>query len=229
MRRISSLIKTIRTIKNIQQSTLAEKAGISQASLSQYENNQATLSKKTIRKFIDILNINPECLNDKTANPYKSSKLHKMFIKHQPLLGFDYSVIKHLLRLNRSLKFTFLHSIFNEFKPSRTISKVIITEFVHAIFIQDQNDILYLIRYKKENTPLLNEAELQCLIKNMANKTGTDITFYTAMIPHTLTKMINNLTVERENFEEIINKPMKDNKDGGLRNLMDYIEKNHIT
>lgn len=229
MKMLPDLIKNTRRIRNIPQRKLAKEVGITQSSLSQYENHQSTLSKKTVRKLLDALNINPECMDDETAKPYKSPRLHKIIVKNHALMGFDYTLLEYLLSLNHSVKIVFLRSVFIEFKPDPMITKIILTEFVHAIFLQDQDNSFFLFRQKKRNAPLLNEIDLQSLIENIAKKTGTNTTFHTTMIPRSLTEKINNFTVEREDLEKISCSPDENKRELGFRRVTEYLEKNYTT
>jgi len=153
MNMLPDLIKNTRRIKNISQRKLAKEVGITQGSLSQYENHQSTLSKKTVRKLFDALNINPECMDDETAKPYKSPRLHKIIIKNHALLGLNYTLLEYLLSLYHSVEIVFLRSVFIEFKPDPMTPKITLKEFVHAIFLQDQDNSFFLFA-RKEKTPL---------------------------------------------------------------------------
>ncbi len=113
-----------------------------------------------------------------------------------------------------------------ESKPHRMISEIIITEFIYAILIRDQDDTVYLIRYKKKNVPLPNKSILQCLIKNMAKETSTNITFHADVSAAYFIKKINDLTIKKKDFEKILNRPSKDNIDSDEEKFIDYIKQN---
>lgn len=65
--------------QGIKQGSLARKVGIAQPSLSQFENGQATLSRKTLHAIAPLLNLNPEYIDCESENPFRSSELIRMF------------------------------------------------------------------------------------------------------------------------------------------------------
>lgn len=84
---IHYLFHAARQALDIKQNDIAAAVGIAQASLSQYENEVATLSQKTLLDIAPRLCINPAYLKGKSKNPFKSSAIIYMQFVSPRLVG----------------------------------------------------------------------------------------------------------------------------------------------
>lgn len=201
---LPELIRFAREAQGLRQAALAGKVGISQASLSQYENGQATLSRKTLLKLARRLNINPAYLSDASVNPFKSSGLIKMFFPEHLLAGMSYSTLEYIVGVNLSVEVTFLVATSRSRKIDRMISRTIIGQFTQAVLVRDRDNNLFLLRRKRKGAYLVGELDLQARLKDTALREGKTIKIDTIRIPRGLSRKIDGLTVEREDFEDLL-------------------------
>jgi len=209
--KLPELVKFARESQRISQSALAKKAGISQASFSQYENRQATLSQKTLLKIAKQLNINPSYITDPSAPPFLTSKLLKMYFPEHVMTGMDYSTLENLIDFSTCLEIKFLIGTSLSKTFDRMIAKTIIGQFTQAVLVRDQDNNLYLFRRKRKGAYLVGELDFQSRIRELALIRGISVTIDTIRIPRHLSQKINDLSVEREDVEGLFDN-IKDDK-----------------
>lgn len=199
---LEQIFRFARESQGIKQALIAQKAGIAQPSLSQFENGQATLSRETLLTIAPPLSINPEYITDEFANPFKSSGLIKMFFVETLLAGMDYSPLEHIAKMNPSVEVVFLVATSRSKTIDRMISKTIIGQFTQAALLRDQDGNIFLFRRKRKGAYLVGELDLQARLLETAKAENKDVTFQTRKIPRELFLKIEDWTVERGDVEE---------------------------
>jgi len=206
MQNLKELIKFARESQGVRQAALARQLGLSQASLSQYENGQATLSQNTLLKLASCLNINPAYLSDTSVNPFKSLEIIRMYFPEHILAGMDYSTLEDIVELNSSLEVTFLIATSRSVKIDSMISRTIIGEFTLGVLLQDQDKNIYLFRRKRKGAYLVGVLNLQARLREIADRDGKKITINTIRIPRALSRKIYDLSAARSDFEDLLHK-----------------------
>jgi len=202
--RLPDFIRFVRELRGFSQRALARKLGITQGSLSQYENCQSTLSRQTLLKIAKLLHINPAYLSDASANPFKSSKVIKMYFPEYVLAGMDYSPLEYLLEINTSLEVFFLLATSSSKKFDQMIANTIFADFIQAVLVRDQDNNLFLFRRKRKGAYLVGIQRVQANLRVIAIEKGIELEIGSVRIPRELSKKISDLSVEREDLEKVL-------------------------
>jgi transcriptional regulator with XRE-family HTH domain len=201
---LSQFFKFTRTSQSIRQAELARKAGIAQPSLSQFENAQATLSPETLLSLAQRLGINPQYFKDEACNPFKTRRLIRMFFNESLLGGMDYSVLEKIVEVNSSVEVTFLMTKSRVEKIDWILAKTIVGQFTQAVLLRDQDDNMFLFSRKRKGVVLVGELPLQARLREMAVREGKTIRFESMRIPRSLSRKIDDRTVERKDIEGLL-------------------------
>lgn len=199
---LNQLFSFARKAQGIKQGALARKVGIAQPSLSQFENGQATLSRKTLHTMAPLLNINPEYIDCESENPFRSSGLIRMFFYETSLNGIDYSSLECIVKMNPSVEIIFLNAISRVKTNNWMTSRTIIDRFTQAILMRDQDSNVFLLLRKRKGFYLAEEPDLRVRILEIAKAENKNITFQTQKISQGLFLKIENWTVERGDVED---------------------------
>lgn len=177
----------VREAQDITQSELAQKLGITQAAIAQFEKTRAALSAETIINMSPILNLNPDYLLSRIGNPFKQNvpeEIIKMFLFENPIGDIDFSLIKLIAEKNHQAIFLFLKPLFGGTTLSglthedRDIAKKEIARwnkqsrqgfFVFALLIRDDDDNIFLFK-RKDNIFLKESDFLPALKEAIENK-----------------------------------------------------------
>jgi transcriptional regulator with XRE-family HTH domain len=181
MEKIGLFIRMTREAHGITQMELAEKLGISQAAIAQFERLKATLSPETIINMAPLLNLNPDYVADGIGNPFKqrrSNEIIKMFFSEDPLGNIDFSLIDLIADKNEKAVFIFLKPAMHTgissslgFRQDKTLYRQILQQerqgnSIYALVIQDDDKNIFL--FKRKNNNLFNENDLISLLHEKA-------------------------------------------------------------
>jgi len=202
--RLPQFFKFARTIQGIRQAELARKAGIAQPSLSQFENARATLSQETLLSLARHLGINPEYLRDESCNPFKTRRLIRIFFNESLLGGMDYSILERFVDINTSVELTFLLGKSKIEKIDRILAKTVVGPFTQAVLLHDQDDNMFLFSRKRKGAVLVGELDLQARLREVALREGKTISFESIRIPRSLSRKIDDRTVQRKDIEDLL-------------------------
>lgn len=199
---LNQLFSFARKAQGIKQGALARKVGIAQPSLSQFENGQATLSRKTLHTIAPLLNINPEYIDCESENPFRSSGLIRMFFYETLLNGIDYSSLECIVKINPSVEIIFLEAIAMVKTNNWMISRTIIDRFTQAALLKDQYENIFLFRRKRKDVYFVGELDLHARLLEMVKAESKDINFQKRKIPRELFLKIEDWTVERSDVAD---------------------------
>lgn len=179
MQNIGLLIRLVRESHGISQAEIAEKAGISQSAVTQFENLKASLSLETIFKMAPFLNLNPDYVEKGIGNPFRQrsrEEIIKMFLPETPLGEIDFSLLKLIAEKNRRAVFLFLKTIsditikynYEErdiIKKERAQWRKQVNQgfSIFALLVQDDDDNIFI--FKRKNNLFFNEESLISFIK----------------------------------------------------------------
>jgi transcriptional regulator with XRE-family HTH domain len=187
MEKIGLFIKRVRESQDITQSELAQKLGITQAAIAQFEKTRAALSYETIINMSPILNLNPDYLLSGVGNPFKQKgpeQIIKMFLFETPVGDIDFSLVELIAKKNQKAIFLFLKPLFGGATLSglshedRDIAKKEIARwnkqtrqgfFIFALLIRDDDDNIFLFK-RKDNIFLKESDFLPALKEAIENK-----------------------------------------------------------
>lgn len=180
--------------KGLKQSAVAEKAGITRSAFSQFLNSKATLSTDTLKDIAKELGVNPAWITGDEKNPFKSKELIKMFIPDNFLTTtLDFSLIYHLLSVNRKLDFIFVAPHIPFF--SKAASQTVFGTPIYAIAIADGDNNIFIFRRKARSVlsaAIVGDKDLQLSIEDIAQKEGKRVTFRIRKIDDKLYKKIQD-------------------------------------
>ena len=83
-------LRKIREEKNLTQENLSTKLGITQKSISLYENGEAAPSIETFIKLCDILNVSADYLLDRTDIRYTAKEVTNLSLSSEELEHIEY-------------------------------------------------------------------------------------------------------------------------------------------
>jgi len=206
---LHNIFRFARKTQNIKQSYLAEKAGIAQPSLANYESGHSTLSEKTLIALAPIININPKHIRAESDNPFFSKDLIKMFFPESMISGMDYGPLEFIMRANSALEIIFLIATSKSKTFNKIISKTIIGPMTIAVLVRDQDGNTFILRRKRRGTCLVGEKDIEDKLTRLAKEENKEVVFQSKRITSDLTGKIKDWTVEKKDVESLFSETRK--------------------
>lgn len=204
-----NVFRFARKTQNIKQSYLAEKAGIAQPSLANYESGHSTLSERTLMVLAPIININPKYIKGESANPFFSKELIRMYFPENLISGMDDAPLEFIVRANSALEIVFLIATSKVKAFDRARSKTIIGQMTLAVLVRDQVDNVFILRRKRRGAYLVGESDIQAKLSKIVEEENNDVVFRSKRITHDLSEKIRDWTVEKRDVEDIFSRTHK--------------------
>lgn len=203
---LPSFISYVRESQGITQKELAEKIGITQSAITQYENSAAVLSREKLRAMAPHLNLNPEFVDLGNGNPFKQAnprKIISMFF-HQTRAGeIDYSaILEQILQYNDLAVILFLKpsgSADNSLRARRWQAKGLSS---CALVIQDGDGNGFV--FKRKDGAFFNEQDLLLLMEQQEAVRPKSFDVHHVMLQADLYEDIKKWTLSKQQIESLL-------------------------
>lgn len=208
---LNDFFKTVREMQGLKQSDIAKNLQITQSSIAKFESGASTLGQDTLYRMAKLISINPEYLENKSANPFKSNKLIKMFLPTKLALTVDFSFIHSLVEINRKLDFLFLSP--NILFIDRITKSTVFGTPIYAIVVKDQDHNMFIFRRKEKSVlsaAITGEKKLEIELKGLAEIEEKILLFTTREIDkHLYNKIHSWKELSREDLEPLFRKDIE--------------------
>jgi len=187
------ILRLARRARGIEQSELAEIAGISQPHLSQIESRRVSLSRERFFLMIKALGLSPEFIDDPSVTPFGSGSFFLMFFQENGKGIAYYGFLEHLAELVE-----FMGDVDILFLVMGTNRE----RLVRAFLIRDQFDNLFLFRRKRQGDYLTFELDLRAQLGKMIRGKGLAVRFGSVRIFDDISRKIDKSIIGRKDVED---------------------------
>lgn len=192
------ILRLARRSLGIEQSELAEIAGISQPHLSQIESRRVSLSRERFFLMIKALGLSPEFIDDPSVTPFGSGSFFLMFFQENRKGIAYYGFLEHLAEVVEFMgDVDILFLVMNINRGNLRVER-----FVRAFLIRDQFDNFFLFRRKMQSAYLAFELDLRAQLGKMIRGKGLAVRFGSVRIFDDISRKIDKSIIGRKDVED---------------------------